>query len=200
MKVTAIKVDPLTIRHLVLRPLPFWIGFKRAHSFPRLTKEVGRTERDVQLWRDCGGRRWKTIRAFPNVSKYYPSQSFTRSIRGQTQESCRHVSKEAMKSCPSGVCLENSSPLLLYFLCASGETPIHPSKPNSTISFPQDTFLIWHQREQITPQYLQTLSSIDLYTNYTVVDHLPQAKHHSKGTGDKAMSKKDNKFMVYKQR
>lgn len=48
------------------------------------------------------------------------------------------VSKEAMKACPSGLlCLECSSPFPFYLLRVSRTTPIHSSKPNSTIFCPR---------------------------------------------------------------
>lgn len=99
----------------------------------------------------------------------------------------------AMKSCPSGLL-----PGTLLFPSISSATPIHSSKPNSTIPSPRKSSLPNKRANHIYPsqQHLRTHYSNSSCTKHTIADHIPRAKRCPKGTGNKALNKMHKELIV----
>lgn len=176
----------------------FWIGFNQ-HTASSITKEVGEDREGnttVKPW--WGGRR--TIWILPNmlclVSIVIPPWIY----QSPTQKNSAWAAPKNREVLPFRVSAENT-PLpsqSTSLFRVSGEAPVHPSKPNSIISSPRKPSLsnLRESKSHSSQQYLWTLYSNSSGTKHTTVDHLPRAKHCSKGTTD--IAKVGKELTVYK--
>ena len=194
IKVMAVKVDPFTISHLVLRPLCFERVSNQHTASPHHQRGGKDRETNIKRWRE--GRR-ATIWNLPNM--------LTTSIHRnpppdppetKPEESCIWVSKAAMKSCPSGllpgILLSPPTPLssvCLGKLLFTHQNPTQLSPPPGNLPCPTSERVYHSSTSEPT---------INLSTKCTAADHLPRAKHGSRGTRDTAVSQTDKKLALCK--
>lgn len=169
----------------------FWIGFNQ-HTAPPITKGVGRTERELQLWSHGEEEREELHGSFQLCFRLLSIVILPWMHQSPTQRNSAWV---APKNRPSGVPSHSTS-----LFRVSGEAPIHLSNSNSTIFSPRNLSLsnLRESKSHSSQQYLRTLYENSSGTKYTAVDHLPRAKHWPKGTRDIAMNTVGKELTIYK--
>lgn len=198
IKGTAVKVDPFTIRHLVLSPLCSEYASNQ-HTVSCHHKEVGGYRKGNTNMKWWGGGRRRKIRILSKTLLTTAHQNPLLDLpETSPKEFWAGVSTEEMKSCPSGFSLEYSLSIQSTASVCLGKLLLTHQNPTQLSPFPRNVPCPTSARGNHALHSSTLASSINLCTRYTTADCLPRLKHCSKGTRDTTMNKMGKKLAVYK--
>lgn len=148
IKVTAVKVDPFTISHLVLSPLHFEQVPDQHPASPQHQRGGKDRERNINRKRRCDGRRgttWSLPSMLAATVRHGPPPG---PLHSQPKEFCLDSSRQQWRPALLDLCLETPLPSLPP--PQSGENSYSLMKTQFNYLFPQETFPVQHQRASHT--------------------------------------------------
>lgn len=189
IKVTAVKVDPFTISHLVSSPLHFEQVPDQHPASPQHQRGGKDRERNINRKRRCDGRRgtiWSLPSTLAATVRHSPPPG---PLHSQPKEFFLDSSRQQWRPALLDLCLETPLPSLPP--PQSGENSYSLMKTQFKLPLPPRNLPCPTSESKSHPlqQHLWTLRSNNLCLKCTTADHLPKAKDDSEAITD-AVAKK----------